>query len=236
MVDRQHLERHYKVEKNESFTTLQPIPANNPYVEEVVYEALGTSIYELIQPNMVVFEGKIDKDLFDAFTKKYARDIKPKKVGTISADGVSKMPTYTKFFDGKMVKGYFLTDSDQEGKNIKKNLTEEGIVKGGIFEINDILDLEKPATVEDLFPAEIIQACVSELFGVSLQLDPKQAFIKQIEQRNREEKGKINDMEALKKKIVEYILSEIATLNKANCRSKYSTYLTFVEELHKKIK
>lgn len=237
MVDRENLERHYKVEKDKSVTKVTPIPEDNPYMDEVVYEALGTSIYELIEPNMLVFEGKTDKDLFDAFTKKYKVEIKPKKIGTISADGVEKMPKYTKFFNGKMVKGYFVTDSDAKGKEYKKQMieNEDGKHKDNIFEINDILDQKKPATLEDLLPIEVIQTCLSSMFNVSLELNPAFPYLEQVEKKNKELKGVIN-LESLKGELTNRVLKEISSLNKKDCEAKYALYLNFVKVLNKKIK
>lgn len=58
MVDKLNLDRHFQVTKNKSVTEIFQIEPNNPYQEEVIYEALGTSIFEHISPNMLVFEGK----------------------------------------------------------------------------------------------------------------------------------------------------------------------------------
>jgi predicted ATP-dependent endonuclease of OLD family len=56
MIDKKNLSRHYKVSKEKSLTEIMQIPEDNPYMDEVIYEALGTSIYEIIEPNMLVFE------------------------------------------------------------------------------------------------------------------------------------------------------------------------------------
>lgn len=236
MVDRQNLGRHFKVEKNRSKTVISQIPDDNPYMEEVIYESLGTSIYELIEPNMIVFEGKTDKDLFDAFTAKFKQDIKPKNVGTISADGVDKMPRYTKFFNGKMVNGFFVTDSDQTGKDYKKIMIDSDtkLLQKKVFEINDILDQKKKVTLEDLFPIDIIEKCLLDQFKVSLTLDPNQPVMDQIERKNKELKGKM-DPELVKKELTRGILKDIAKLTKEEAKKKYSVYLAFASNLHKKL-
>ena len=236
MVDKKNLNRHYKVEKEKSLTNIFQIPANNPYMEEVIYESLGTSIYEHIEPNMLIFEGKTDKDLFDAFTKKYNADFKPQNVGTISADGVKKIPTYTKFFNGKLVSGYVLVDSDNVGRGVKKTvLREKNFTKKNTYEINDVLDTKIEATLEDLLPLEIISKCINDEYDISIEIDSTRPVIKQLEDKNRGLQRKI-DVDNIKGKIVQFVLSDIAKLTKEKCKEKYPKYHKFVEELHKKLK
>lgn len=237
MVDRKNLSRHYKVEKSLSSTSVVPIPKDNPYMEEVIYESLGTSVYELIEPNMIVFEGKTDKDLFDAFTKKFKRELKPKKIGTISADGVEKMPKYTKFFNGKMVKGYFITDSDKKGKEYKKIMinSNENLLKTKVFEINDLLNQKKEATLEDLLPTGVIEACIRDLFSISFTINKEEPYMSQIEKKNKELKGKINT-DLLKGKITRCVLKDVSNLTKKDCGDKYKLYCEFLKNVHSRIK
>ncbi|MCK4798778.1 MAG: AAA family ATPase [Spirochaetes bacterium] len=236
MVDKKDLNRHYKVEKEKSLTNIFKISENNPYMEEVIYESLGTSIYELIEPNMIVFEGKTDKDLFDAFTDKYKADFKPQKCGTISADGAKKIPTYTKFFNGNVVSGVVVVDSDAEGKGIKnKVLEQDNFSEKNTYEINDVVNTEIEATLEDLLPFEIIQDIINKEYKVSVSLDSTKPLLKQLVKNNKDHDVKI-DIELLKRKITQFILDDITKLTKSGCKEKYTKYYEFVDTLHKKIK
>lgn len=235
MVDKNNLERHYKIEKEKSKTNIIPIE-DNPYMEEVVYESLGTSIYELIEPNMIIFEGKTDKDVFDCFTKKYKKDIKPKRIGTLSADSVDKIPKYTKFFNKKLVKGYVVVDSDPAGVAMKKNiLNEKNFNKQNTFEINDMQKTGIEATLEDLFPKEMIKNVIKEEYKIEIDLDFSKPIIKQLEKKNKDLKGKIN-IDVFKGRVVNLILKDVSKFKKEDCKKKYSKYYKFVENLHKKIK
>jgi len=55
MVDKKNIERHCSIWKDENSTTqLEKIDKDNPLQEEVIYESLGTSIYEIIKENVIV--------------------------------------------------------------------------------------------------------------------------------------------------------------------------------------
>ena len=242
MVDRLNLGRHYKVEKDNAVTSILQIKGNNPYQEEVIYESLGSSIYELIEPNMIIFEGKTDKDIFDAFTKKFKTDFKPVKLGTISADGVQRIRNYTKFFNNKLVKGFVLVDSDKEGKGVKETvLKEKNYNKKNTFEINDITNIQIAATLEDLFPNKIVLVCTKKRYNLDIVLDDssdKKPIIEQVKTalKNSRKIGPKDKLEDLKSDIAMYILNDISRKNKKKTKEKYASYFDFIDKLHKKLK
>ncbi len=237
MIDKKNLNRHYGVHKEGSVTTVERLSDENPYQDEVVYEALGTSIYELVQENMIIFEGKIDRDLFDAFTKKYVIDFKPANYGSISADGVEKIPNYTKFLNRKMVSGFVITDSDKAGQGIKKKVLEEdGFTNKNVFEIRDLAtSVPEGATVEDLLPKEVIIKCITKQWNLVVEIDENKAVMKQIETKNKDLKGKL-DPDEVKAAIIQAVLADVKSLNKADCKEKYGRYVKFITEMHKRIK
>lgn len=236
LVDKLNIDRHFKVEKTKSITSIKQIDKDNPYEEEVIYEALGTSVYEHIEPNMLVFEGKTDKDIFDAFLTKYNADFKPVKLGTISADGVEKIPQYTKFIDGKFVKGFVLTDSDTIGHKIKKTIISgsNSFTSENSFEINDIIDTDKKATLEDLYPKEVIIQVVKNKYEMDIELNDE-PVIAQLMKKSKASKGKLNITE-LKGILINYIINDIKTLTKPVAKEKYNTYYDFAENLNGKLK
>lgn len=236
MVDKLSLARHFKVQKEKAITTINQIEKNNPYEEEVIYEALGTSMYEHIQPNMILFEGKTDKDLFDAFSYKFRQEIKPLGVGTISADGVEKMPQIAKFMNNNFVNGYVMVDSDSDGVRIKNQLIKDNqsFTAKNAFEINDIKNLKKASTLEDLIPFEYIRSLIQRLHGVDLDFD-NSPIVNQLNAHNKNLKGKLNIKE-LKGKIAQEIINDISKMSKKVAKENFKLYHSFVEQLHKKVK
>jgi len=236
MVDKLNINRHFKVDKEKSITNIKQIDKNNPYEEEVIYEALGTSVYEHIKPNMLVFEGKTDKDIFDKFTQKFKTDFKPVNLGTISADGVEKIHHYTKFIDGKFVKGFILTDSDTAGIKVKEQIKidNKSFTTKNTFEINDIFNTKIASTLEDLYPQDVVIKVIKDKFNIDIELN-NEPIIKQLEKKNRSLKGKLNVKE-IKGLLVNYILTDINKLTKAQTKTKYPDYFKFSEILNTKLK
>lgn len=236
MVDKKYLHRHFKIDKEKSVTSIRQIDKNNPYEEEVIYEALGTSIYEHIHPYMIVLEGKTDKDMFDLFTKKFKTEIKPGNIGSISADGVEKIPQYTKFIDGKFVKGYVLVDSDNDGVRIKDKVKTEhpSFNSKNTFEINDIIQTNKKSTLEDLYPIDIIIEAIREIYTLELELSEDTPVIKQLQDRNKTHEVKI-DVDYLKSFLINKVITEVSRMNIDDTKNKYVKYYNFITRLHKKL-
>jgi predicted ATPase len=69
MVDRELLGRHLIVEKKGEVTSIREVDESNIVDEEVVYNALGHSIFEHLKPRNVIFEGWRDKRLFQVAVK-----------------------------------------------------------------------------------------------------------------------------------------------------------------------
>jgi ABC-type multidrug transport system ATPase subunit len=233
MVDKLNIDRHFKVFKEKSLTYIKRLDKDNPYEEEVIYEALGTSIFEHIQPNMILFEGKTDKDIFDAFTTKFKTDIKPLNIGTISTDGVEKIPQYLKFIDNKFVKGFVVVDSDHEGKKIKNQILKENILTRA-YEINDLLYCKEGATLEDMIPKDLISEILNRDYNVVLTLSDL-PYMKQINDKNKELNGKIN-LKDCKGALTNAVLNDLQKLTKQNIKEKYQFLYEYVSSIHTKIK
>lgn len=232
MIDKVNLERHFSVKKEKAVTRLLQIEKNNPYQEEVIYESLGTSVYEIIEPNVIIFEGKTDKDIFDIFVSKFENQFNIPKISTISADGVDSILKYVKFFNNKLIKGYVLVDADVDGERVKKQVLDNNDeFKESTFTINDIFDTSKKSTLEDLFPKSIIEHVLNEKFGLDLELDEKKPYILQVKAVERKLDDKKLKVEILKE------VSLILNINENNYIEKeFNTYIEFFKSLISKIK
>lgn len=239
MIDSKNLDRHFKVKKNAGTTTIEQIEKDNPYEEEVIYEALGTSIYELIEPNIIIFEGRTDKELFEMFTAKLKNKIKPCRISSIFASGSNNIPKYSKFFKQKIVKGYIVVDSDTDGRAAKKLVIKENdSLKKTSFELSDIISLnKKDITIEDLLPKEILESTFAKLYLTKILLDSSQQFLEQIKQFKHSHKIH-NDghLEIFKSQLLNNIKKDIKNLTVQKLLDKYPLYTKFIMNLHSKIK
>lgn len=232
MVDTKNINRHFSVKKTIGKTTCTQIEKDNPYREEVLYEALGTSVLELIEPNVLIFEGKTDRDIFEMFTRKFKAELKPPKITLISADGCSNIHKYTKFFNTKVVKGYVIADSDTEGRQQKETiLKEDGYNDSNTFVINDVLNTKIEATLEDLFDKKFMIEAVSEHYGIAIDLDAKKPLISQVKQILHLNKKPYKDSD--KEILRQLYFAKISKLTNTELRKE--KYYQFAEALCLKI-
>jgi predicted ATP-dependent endonuclease of OLD family len=232
MVDTKNIDRHFSVKKHEGRTLASQIEKDNPYREEVLYEALGTSVLELIEPNVLLFEGKTDRDIFELYTRKLKTDLKPPKVSLISADGCKNILKYTKFFNTKVVKGYVVVDSDEEGVQQKDTILKEpGYDKNNTFEINDIHDTKKESTLEDLFDKKFLIKAVKERYDLDIDFDIKKPLISQLKEKLKEiHKPYKEDKEVIRQSY----FNQISKLTKDELKSQI--YFDFGKTLCEKVK
>lgn len=240
MIDRTCLDRHYKVFKDNETTQVLKIDGSNPFKEELIYEALGTSILDLISEHNILFEGLTDKKLFEAFTHKFRVDIRPLDINAMSVDGETHFDKYCKFFNKKNIKGYIVADSDKDGENAKKRIIADNSPDynaQNTFTINDIVATGKKSCLEDLLPKEVLEAGISGYSGITLVLDNSKTFSEQITEFNSKNPNKI-DMNKLKMFICDFVCDDItkSAMTKDKTKEKYSTYHEFISTLHQKLK
>jgi len=239
MVDKKNLGRHYTVRKEKNQTEIEQVNPNNPFKEEVIYEALGTSIYELIEPYMIIFEGNKDKLLFELFTNKFIKELNPENVRAIAASGAKEIPKYVKFFDQKTVTALVVVDSDQEGKNAKETIVKANPdFRETTFEITDLVaKVKNGATLEDLLPEDIVLEEAAALYQHTFANPQELPILEYISKVKRDRSINTDfDLEELKQRIIRRIQSEVTNGKTSELKTKYRLYLEFLSNLHKKVK
>ncbi len=240
-VDKLNIDRHLKVVKENGVSSFTRLSIDNPLQEEIIYEALGTSIYEFIEPNMIIFEGKTDKDLFDAITTRFEKTLKPVQLKTISAGSASKIHTYTKFFNNKSVHGFVVVDSDNEGRTVKTQVIEnDASYNDTAFELSELCNLSKTSfTLEDLYPDDIVKEIVNELYGFIPSINDKIPILNDLKKQKKALKidldGKCKDLKSL---LVNRIIKDFnnTKISQASLIEKYQYCYDFVSNLHRKVK
>jgi predicted ATP-dependent endonuclease of OLD family len=237
MIDKLCLDRHYKIFKENEATQIAKIDGSNPFKEELIYESLGASIFELISEHNILFEGLTDKKLFDAFTHKYRTDIKPLDINTMCVDGESNFDKYCKFFNKKSVRGYIVTDADTPGLNAKTRILKENpsYTLENTFDINDLVPTGKQSSLEDLLPPEKLQKSIEDFAGITIILNPSKTLAEQLADFNKRNSKKV-DINKFKLFVCDSVCSDINKLTKEKAKEKYPIYYEFVMTLHQKIK
>ena len=240
MVDRTCLDRHYKVFKENETTNILKIDGSNPFKEELIYESLGTSVFDLISEHNLMVEGLTDKKLIEGFNFKFRTVFKPLDINIMSVDGESHFDKYCRFFNKKSIHGYILTDSDTEGSSAKTRILRDYSPEyndKNTFELNEVSSTGKQSCIEDLIPTEVLEKCIEDFAGVTISLDPAKTFKEQLAIYNRAATKKI-DTNKLKMFIADFVCNDInlrpMTLDKT--KEKYSQLHAFVESLNEKLK
>ncbi len=223
MVDKKNLDRHYHVEKDNGLTTIKKIERNNPFGDEVLYNALGTSVLEHIEPNVLIVEGKTDRDIFNLYCKTFNELVIP-NISVISTDGAKNFPKYAKFLNTNLITGFALSDSDKDGKKAKKDVLamNDQYTKNNTFEINDFHDNKRGNTLEDLFGKKHLENAVKNIIAITL--NSSTPFIAQIKGNKRDIDEKI---------IKKNFMQEISKLSKEQLKKE--EYYKFFEKLIKAI-
>lgn len=242
LVDKKCLERHITVKKIAGRTSISYVDPNNPFQEEVIFRALNTSIYELIQPLSIIFEGSIDSDIFHAVKHKFRSELTGLvNIGGIGATGATEVKKYEKFFKGNlMVQAMALFDSDDEGRKELDVLKAGNLFNDNAFELKDMYDIGKRVfTLEDLLPKDIVLETAKSIHKSEFAgIDETKPILEEIK-RLKHELGITDDkkMESLKSKIAKAVLRETDShvLSKEKFKTKYENYYNFLEGLETKI-
>ena len=241
MVDKERLDRHYTVSKEEGYTSIQQVDPTNPLQEEVVYEALGTSIYEILMPNVILVEGRTDKELLDAILFKLKTKLSLPEFQIIGASGATNLPKYAKFFNQRFIDGFVLSDSDNEGRGaIKKVLNENSSFEGRAFELKGIINIEKAdATIEDYLPKDIVLEAAQTLYGQAIEVvDDSKPILQEIKRYKLSHKIQSDgDMKELKVAILHCMLRDLKNkkFTIAMTNEKYSALVSLATGMIDKI-
>ena len=187
LIDKQNIDRHFSVEKIENITRIAQIEKDNLCKEEVLYRSLGTSIFEHINPNVLIFEGTTDKYIFDLYSKEFKEEFDIPDITTISSNGANTMTHLIKFCVNGLVKFFAILDSDQAGTNSKKKIEEniDFCSRNKVFEINDILshktDIKniRDYALEDLFSKEHFEKAIKKVCSKDIPLNSEEPFSNQ---------------------------------------------------------
>jgi len=121
MIDRDDISRHYIVEKNKEKTNIREASEATYKDEEVLYKALGASVYEILEKKNILFEGWTDKQLFEVFiSSKNSYKKKFSGIGISHSGGVKIIPNILPILELAKRKCLIITDGDQPAREKQK--------------------------------------------------------------------------------------------------------------------
>lgn len=160
MVDRDCIERHLIVEKKDEVTTTWRASKSRIQDEEVLYSAIGYSIFETLHEKNVIFEGWRDKQVFRVardFILKDSKDLKStfESIGLTFAEGVKDVRHVARFLELANRGCLIISDADAAGLQHQKEYRREN-GWGTWLTLQDILGAGPIVTAEDLLASEYV--------------------------------------------------------------------------------
>lgn len=171
MIDKENIGRHIIVKKEAEKTTAINATTSNFIDEEVLFNALNYTVFDILQRDNILFEGWRDKKLFQVAISRiapgYASDLKPlrdklKTLGLCHAEGVKDVRNITPLLELAGRNCLIISDADKAAKEKQKEFLE--IHGYGTWKrYDEILAGTRAVTGEDFLTNEAFSAGVAEL-------------------------------------------------------------------------
>ncbi len=158
MIDTNNIERHYVVKKENEITSIKEADEENYRDEEVLYKALNTSVYEVLNEKNIIFEGWTDKKIFETFISRHKKFKKFfKKIGITHGGGVKdkELSGMSMILEMARRKLLIISDGDNVAIDKQKNFQERKLY-GEWKRYDEIYREKEPKTVEDFIKKEFI--------------------------------------------------------------------------------
>ncbi len=174
MIDKDRIDRHLIIKKDKEETTVTSSYSSTMLDEEVIYRALGYSLFDLLKKKNVVFEGWSDKYTFQRWIDSTSANKKTKtdwkNIGMVHALGskdVQRVAAQLEDFDREY---FIITDADKPSLNWQKRF--EG--KSQWITYKD-LGFDSKETIEDFLDKDYVEKMIMEVLKKE-QLDAGVSF------------------------------------------------------------
>ena len=219
MIDTNNLDRHLVVSKKNDITTLEKEDANAPYTtDELLRRAIGSSIFECIKPKNIIFEGFLDKKLFNLFCQFNNLESKFKNYGQIYLGGISGIDSMVSILLSANKKFIIVADSDEASKKkrieFNKNFPDVDDVWLAYADVVNSIN-----TMEDFISQEVVENMLKAIDS-TFSYDNTKNVIQNIENVTGRDKNK-------KQEVKNRLVSE---LEKNTINEEYKEYLKKLEE------
>ncbi|MDR2836341.1 MAG: AAA family ATPase [Bacteroidales bacterium] len=218
MIDSNCIDRHLIVEKKDEVTTANKQEKNASFSnDELLRQAMGTSIFECLQDKNIIFEGWLDKELFQKYCDFNKKTKEFDGIGKVYLGGISGVETLVQLLILANKKFVIVADSDKASIDKQKEFTENYKEFSNCWlAYADVV--KNVSTMEDFITAEHITKCIKQEFSDFKYNELKNAIknIESVTKPDKEQKQKI------KNKLVE-------ELDKNSIKDDYNQFINRLE-------
>lgn len=164
MIDRERIDRHYVVKKEKEITRIEQAGESDNIDDEVINNALGYSVFEVLKPFNVIFEGWYDKNLFVIARKSKKFTIKDiENVGIVHCQGAREIAKISKILELANRQYIVMSDFDKSSLQAKKNYEEVHKCSGAWYTYNNCI--KNTTTLEDFVSHKVIEMALKQICG-----------------------------------------------------------------------
>lgn len=187
MIDSENVSRHLLVEKIADITYVNKPDKNAPYSQdELLRNAIGSSIFECIKEKNIIFEGYLDKRLFEKYLEEKNLVDEFENIGKIFLWGISGVEAVTSILQSAGKKFIVVSDSDKTSKDkrldFQSNNPEQ---KENWLAYGEVIP--NVVTMEDFFKEQYLQTTIIR-FVPGFNLLPNKPAIANIESAVNQDK------------------------------------------------
>lgn len=224
MIDSNCIERHLIVAKRDDITTAAKEDRNASFSnDELLRRAIGSSIFECLQEKNIIFEGWLDKKLFDLYCSFNKRTNDFRNIGTVYLGGIVGVESLVQLMILANKKFVIVSDSDETSNNKKKefvkNYSEYSTFWLSYADVNNEI-----STMEDYIIHEHITKHL-KVISPEFEFDHKKNAINNIESVVNKDKDR---KQAVKNELIN-------TIEKKQIKVSYGEYVSKLKELIEKL-
>lgn len=218
MIDSNCIDRHFIIEKKNDISFINNNRKNSPFSnDELLRNAIGTSIFECIKNRNIIFEGWLDKELFVKYCK-YNNLDKFKDVGITYLGGISGVNSIVQIMMLAKKDFVIVADSDKESKKKKKDFVETyKEYSNSWIGYEDIC--ENISTMEDFLVNDYIETVIQTRTKKDFKYNDENSAIENISNAFPDKAEKQN----IKNNLIE-------NLEKCHIKDTYNGLITILEE------
>ncbi len=231
MIDKYNIERHIMVKKENDITTFQRADTSKYADDEVLLNAIGTSSFEFIKENNIIFEGWSDCKFFNIALNSKSTTHKEllqyfKGFGTAYSHGAPDIKHLTPLLMLANKKVTIFTDSDNGSNDAKKSYKNSNGYQYDHWFTFENLGGAKDETIEDYIGNEDLLLKALEHIGhteIDLSMRSNKKVMKMLENLNKEDKEKFKSF-LIKKLTYKDIKEEYCSVILKTLRDKIQKY------------